>query len=156
MADEETPVEGGKTFTQAEIDRLIEERLQRERKKYSDYDELRAKAEKLDEVEGASKTELQKLAERNAQLEKDLTAANARADRFEVALDKGLDMVRAKRLTGTTREELEADAEELRGWAPAAGEPAPAKPAEALSGGGDPTQDPEPDIRKVVADIPRS
>lgn len=36
--------------------------------------------------------------------------------RGEVARERGLDEALAKRLTGTTREELEADADELAGW----------------------------------------
>lgn len=146
----------GKTFTQADVDRIIDQRLARDKAKYADYDELKAKAGKLDEQEAAGKSELDKANGRIAQLEKDLTAANARADRYEVALDKGLDMTRAKRLAGATREELEADAEELKGWSPGKSDtPPPSKPAEDLKGGGDPTTEPAVDIRKMVAEIPR-
>jgi hypothetical protein len=47
---EGTPPEGqeqeaGKTFTQADLDRIVAERLARESKKYADYDDLKAKAE---------------------------------------------------------------------------------------------------------------
>lgn len=38
-----------KTFTQAEMDSIIEGRLARERQKYADYDDLKEKASKYDE-----------------------------------------------------------------------------------------------------------
>lgn len=113
-------------------------------------------ADRLQGLEDKDKSESERLTERIAQLEKDLTSATAKADRFEVALDKGLDMTRAKRLTGTTREELEADADELQTWQ--AGKPAdpiPGKPATDLKGGGDPTEEPPVDVRSVVDSIPR-
>ena len=39
-----------KTFTQAEMDSIIEGRLARERQKYADYDDLKEKAPDLDSV----------------------------------------------------------------------------------------------------------
>lgn len=48
-------------FTQADLERHINERLTREREKYKDYDELKAKAETL---ESASKSELEKAIEK--------------------------------------------------------------------------------------------
>jgi hypothetical protein len=50
-----------KTFTQAELDAKIEERLARERKKYEGFDDLKAKAAKLDEIEKANLSESEKL-----------------------------------------------------------------------------------------------
>ena len=49
-----------KAFTQAELDQKINDRLARERKKYSDYDEIKSKAAQLDEIEQANATELEK------------------------------------------------------------------------------------------------
>lgn len=65
----EFPIENQEAF-----DAAIKERLARERKKaeeqYSDYDDLKAKAAKLDELEEANKTELQKAKEEIASLKK--------------------------------------------------------------------------------------
>ena len=64
---------------------------------------------KLKEFEDRDKTEAERISER-------LAAAEQRAldaDRLEIALDKGLTKGQAKRLVGSTREELEADADEL-------------------------------------------
>lgn len=70
-------------------------------------------AKRLGEIEEAQKSEAQKSADRLAQAEADAGSAASRADRAEIALAKGLTLSQAKRLVGTTREELEADADEL-------------------------------------------
>lgn len=46
--------------TQEDLDRIIESRLNREKSKYSDYDDLKAKASRLDELEAANATDLEK------------------------------------------------------------------------------------------------
>lgn len=74
MADE--PGADAPEFTpitsQDELDRRIGDRLARERSKFADYDDLKAKAEKFDQADAANKSELQKaqdaLAERDAKL----------------------------------------------------------------------------------------
>lgn len=68
---------------------------------------------RLKEFEDAGKTEIEKLTGRVADLEPKLTAAEARALRLEIALDKGVPKSLAVRLQGSTREEMEADADEL-------------------------------------------
>jgi len=135
--------------------------LEAERKARREADaKVKELGDQLAALDDKDKSEVERLTGKVSQLEKDLATATQRADRYEVALDKGLDMTRAKRLTGTTRDELEADAEELKGWtAGASGEgggPVPDKPKENLSGGGDPTDEPEEtDPRKLAAQIPR-
>ena len=94
--------EPDQTFTQADVDRIVRERVQRERAKYADYDDLKAKA-------GSATT----LEERVAEIERTARASEERALRAEVANAKGLTPNQAKRLVGATREELEADADEL-------------------------------------------
>lgn len=106
--------------TQADLDRIISERLGRERAKYADYDELKSKAGKLTELEEAQKTEFEKINERAAAAEAREAAAEAKAAAAElkalksdVARDKG---VPVGSLVGTTQEELEASADELVKW----------------------------------------
>lgn len=72
-----------------------------------------AELEKLKTASDSSKSEVDKLAERLAAAEKRLAEADARAMRAEVAAVKGLTEAQARRLQGSTREELEADADEL-------------------------------------------
>lgn len=89
-------------FTQADVDRIVSERVQRERAKFADYDDLKTKAE-------GAKT----LEDRVAEIERQAKESESRAMRAEVANVKGLTPTQAKRLVGATREELEADADEL-------------------------------------------
>lgn len=110
MADDDGgAAAGGKTFTQAELDAIVRDRLKREREKYADYDDLKSRADDADKNKGA----LQKLLDRFGKLEEKLVEADRRDLRREVADAKGLTPAQAKRLQGTTREELLADADEL-------------------------------------------
>lgn len=61
-----------RTFTQAELDRIVGQRLAEERSKYADFDAFKAKATKFDEIDAASKTEVERLTQQ-------LAAAQAQA-----------------------------------------------------------------------------
>lgn len=112
-------------------------------------------AKRLAEMEDASKTELEKLNEAKALAESRATQAESAGLRLEVALDKapeGMSVAQvrklAKRLAGASREELEADAEELFAeFAPSAptedDAKAPSrKPVPKLGGGKNPASEP--------------
>lgn len=119
--------------------------------------ELEPLAAKAQELEEAGKGEVQKLADRLAAAEKAGTESSIQAMRLEVALEKGLTKTQAKRLVGSTVEELQADADDLLASfkSEPSEPPPPGKPREQLRGGGQPQEDPKPDIRKVVSEIPR-
>ena len=53
-----------RTFTQSEMNAVVQDRLAREQSKYADYDQLKEKAALYDQMEEASKTDLQKEKER--------------------------------------------------------------------------------------------
>lgn len=57
------------TLTQEQVDRIVEQRLARERQKFADYDDLKQKAARLDELEAERKSELERAQERIAALE---------------------------------------------------------------------------------------
>lgn len=103
-----------KTFTQAELDAIVGERLKRDRAKYADYEDMKAKAEKYDQMEEANKSELQKAIERSEALQTELDAlknANTIRDiRQKVAEETG---VPASILTGSTLEECEEQAKKI-------------------------------------------
>ena len=103
-----------KTYTQADIDRIVGERLSRERAKYTDYDELKAKAEKWTEMEEAQKSELQKAQEKSAGLEKELEALKAAQaalqTRNKVSEETG---VPASLLTGSDEEAMKEQAKAI-------------------------------------------
>lgn len=71
---QETTAQPERTFTQAELNAIVGDRLAREREKYANYEELKSKASKFDEAEEASKSELQKANERAESLQKKLDA----------------------------------------------------------------------------------
>lgn len=97
--------------SQEELDRIIQARLARERKNIpTDYDDLKAKAAKLAEIEAANQTEAEKAQARLEAAERRAAELEVQALRAEVANEKG---VPVKLLAGATREELESAADEL-------------------------------------------
>lgn len=98
--------------SQEELDRIIGERVARERKKYEGFDELKAKAEQFDSVLSEKSALENKVAEFEAQSERNGWLA-------EISKDYGIapDVLR-----GGTRDELVAHAEQLKQFiAPQAG-----------------------------------
>lgn len=165
MPDEPTPKPvdpkpDEKTFTQADVDRIVADRLKREQAKYSDYDDLKAKAARFDEAEEKTKSETQRLADANRVAEERANKAELDSCRMRVAIRKGLTEAQVKRLLGTTEEELEADADELlaafKGAEPETTPPATGgRPKEKLRPGAVPDAEPDPDPAQVLAAIPR-
>lgn len=78
-----------KTFTQADLDRIVAERIARETKKYADHEDLKTKAARLDELEAANASDLEKaVAAARKEVETSLRAefaAERVADKIEVA-----------------------------------------------------------------------
>ena len=103
-----------RTFTQAEMNAIISDRLSRERSKYADYDDLKAKAQQFDAAQEAGKTELQKANEKAVKLQAQLdsmTRANTLRDiRGKVAAATG---VPAELLSGDTEEACTAQAQAI-------------------------------------------
>jgi predicted trehalose synthase len=102
-----TATDAAESFTQADVDRIVADRLKRERAailaKYADYDELKAKAEGAKSVE-----------ERLAQMEQRTADAEARALRSDVAARHGISAEdRDLFLTGTDEATLDAQAKRL-------------------------------------------
>jgi len=103
-----------RTFTQSELNAIIEGRLKKESAKYSDYEAMKEKALKFDEMEEAKKTELQKANERVDSLQKqidEMTKANEiTAIRNKIAKETG---VPAELLTGADEETCKTQAEAI-------------------------------------------
>ena len=60
------------TFTQADIDRIVADRLSRERSKFSDYDDLKKQAKRLADIEASQLSETEKRDKRIKELEDQL------------------------------------------------------------------------------------
>lgn len=137
MEENKTVEQGNeeRTFTQAELDAIVSDRLKRERMKTADYEQLKEKAARLDALEEANKTELQKAADKAAALQAELDglkkAEQLRAMREGVAKETG---VPVELLTGTTEDDCKEQAEKILTYAKAAGYPAVPDGGEARTG----------------------
>ena len=104
--------------SQEDFDNAIKARLARERSKIpTDYDDLKAKADKYAEWEESQKSESEKRDERQKELERENAELKSGKLRADVAAaksdpDKGI-YIPANLLTGSTQEELEAAADAL-------------------------------------------
>ena len=107
-----------RTFTQEELNAIVGKRLAEEKSKFADYEDLKAKASKFDEMEEANKSELQKATERANALETELKglkkAEEVRLMRENVAKETGIP---SNLLTGSTEEECKAQAEAIKAYA---------------------------------------
>lgn len=164
MPKEPSTEEFAAITTQEDFDRRIGQRLATERAKYADYDDLKAKAAKVDELEASKKSDVDRLTEQVETLTKAQATSDEKALRAEVAMAKGLTPAQAKRLAGTSREELEADADEILEVFPVTSKeesssssgPPSRQPRPDLRGGGEPNEDPvETDPAKLAASVPR-
>lgn len=103
-----------KTFTQAELNAIVQKRVGEVTGKYEDYEELKEKAQKFDALEEESKTELEKATEERDALKKKLEsmekAEEVRQIREDVSKEKG---VPANLLKGDTKEECEKQADDI-------------------------------------------
>jgi len=127
--------------TQDELDRIIQDRLTRQKdnleKQYADYDQLKSRITELEtensalkttveETKGAMETSSQTVADLNAKIAGYETASL----RTRIALQNGLPIDLADRLTGEDEESIKADAERLAGFMKPA-TPPPLKSTEA-------------------------
>ena len=134
-----------KTFTQSELNAVVNDRLKREREKYSDYEELKEKAKKYDSYEEASKTELQKITDKADKLQKELDsmkqAEKVRGIREKISKETG---VPVGLLSGNTEDECKAQAEGIKAYA------SPSYPS--LKDGGEPSGTPGGSTAQQFAD----
>jgi len=114
---QETP----KVFTQEELEKIIAERLERERKKYKDYDELKKVAEEYKKMKEAQMTEEEKLQSKLAELEaavleKELEVQEAMIEKtkMKVAMEMGLPADALDFISGSTEEEIREAAEKFK------------------------------------------
>lgn len=116
-----------KTFTQKELDGIVNERLARERKKYEgiDLEALKSKAAKFDQMEEANKTELEKANEKVNALQAKLESIQKEKElstmREQVAKEIGIP---ADLLNGDSEEECRKQAEAIKAFANPSGYPA--------------------------------
>lgn len=119
--------EFNKIETQEELDKIIQERLTRQKesleKQYADYGQLKSKVTKLEAENG----ELKRVAEDTKKTidghDEEVAKLNAKISGYEmtnmktkIALQNGLPIDLADRLAGEDEESIKADAERLAGF----------------------------------------
>lgn len=106
--------------TQEQLNEIIKARLEREKEKYADYDQLAEKIKKLEtensnlkqtiaDKETSESTSLTRISE----LEKDVTTWKQKSLKQQIAMKNGLPFDLADRLQGDSEESLNEDAERL-------------------------------------------
>lgn len=78
--DQETEAPAEETYTKADVERMIKSRFA----KFEDYEALKDKAARLDEIEQANKSELEKLVERAEKAERERDEIAQRATQQQV------------------------------------------------------------------------
>jgi hypothetical protein len=69
-----------KTFTQEQIDKIVKDRLERQRQQFAGFDDLKKKAEEWDKLQEEQKSELEKANERAVKAEETASTATQRAN----------------------------------------------------------------------------
>ena len=120
----QTTEQAEKTFTQAEVNSFLKREEEKLKNKYADYEDLKAKASKYDELEEANKSELEKAIERANSLQKELDGIKAaqqlREMREKIATENNVPI---EFLTGTTEEECLVQADKVKDMLSASGVP---------------------------------
>jgi Spy/CpxP family protein refolding chaperone len=98
----------GQTFTQEELDRIVKQRLERERARYADYEELKKAKEELKKLQDADLSEQEKLKKKVQELEDAQAEAERQAKTMELEVNEKL--VRAEvRMAAATMQFVSPD-----------------------------------------------
>ncbi len=110
--DEFKPVDDN-LLTQADVDKVVETRLERQKKQYADYDTLKEKAGKVDTVAKEWQEKLEAAGKEKSELEKQLSGAKLETEKVKVIHEFKLPEDASEFLTGDTAEEIRERAEKL-------------------------------------------
>ena len=121
---QENATQEPRTFTQEEVNSFLAKDRKQMAEKYADYDALKEKAARLDQIEEDAKSELQKATERAEKLQAELSAMK-HADEIRLIRDKVAQStgVPASLLTGDTEEACNEQAAGILSFKTTAGYP---------------------------------
>jgi hypothetical protein len=108
-------------LTQADVDSVIEKRLERERGKFADYDTLKEKAGKVDSIKTEYETKLAEKDTAVSDLNKQLGAAKLETDKVKIIHEFKLSDDLAEFVTGDTVDDMRSRAEKLSKGLPGGG-----------------------------------
>lgn len=96
-----------KTFTQEQVNRMIQERIARVKSEPpADYEDLKAKAAKLDEIEDAQKSELERITEQATKAQQDASDWQAKFEELQAQRQHELDVRKAAATYGVDADVL--------------------------------------------------
>lgn len=100
-------------LAQADVDKVVETRLERQKKQFADYDDLKEKASKVDTVAKEWETKLKTAGDEKSELEKQLGSAKLETEKVKVIHEFKLSDELSEFVTGDTADELRERAEKL-------------------------------------------
>jgi hypothetical protein len=100
---QEQQQQADKQFSQAEVDRIVQDRLNRDRQKYADYEDLR---NKVTEYEKHKEAMTQQELEAKKDYEKLKESWSAKENEYKTLLDKTRGEVQAERVANTLNQEI--------------------------------------------------
>lgn len=110
----ETTNQEPRTFTQEELDKIVQTRLLHEQKKYGDYEALKEKAAQLDAIKEANKTELQRATERAESLQAQIDALTRQSELRDIRSKVSKELnIPADLLTAETEEDCRTQADAI-------------------------------------------
>ena len=100
-------------LTQADVDNVVEKRLERERGKFADYDALKEKASKVDTITQEYEDKLNAIGTEKSELEKQLGSAKLETEKVKIVNEFKLSDDLAEFVTGESPEDMRKRAEKL-------------------------------------------
>lgn len=100
-------------FLQPEVDNIVKSRLDRDREKYADYDELKEKAGKVETLKSEYETKLGETTTAKTELEKALAKSKLETEKVKIVHKLNLHEDLHEFVTGDTPDEMLARAEKL-------------------------------------------
>ena len=110
--DEFKPVEDN-LLTQADVDKVVETRLERQKKQYADYDTLKEKAGKVDTIAKEFEDKLKEKDTTIGTLSSEVKSAKLETEKVKIIHEFKLPDDAAEFLTGETADEIRERAEKL-------------------------------------------
>lgn len=102
-----------KLHTQADVDTVVESRLERERKKFADYDELKEKAGKVDSISAEWEAKLTAAGDEKSAIEQQLGQAKLETVKVKAMHEFKLSDDLAEFINGTDEATVRTQAEKL-------------------------------------------
>lgn len=99
--------------TQTDVDKVVESRLERERKKFADYDTLKETAGKVDSIKSEYEEKLKTAGTEKSELEGKLKSAALETDKVKIIHEFKLSDELSEFVTGETADEMRERAEKL-------------------------------------------